>query len=413
MLISSRQLSFWINVGGSGQSSNLEGSPINVAFNGGLFLASILVLRRRGFSWGRFSSANKALVLLFTFFLSSMLWSFFPVPTLKRVIQEFGCVLTGLIILTEKDPTASLQVVFARVSYVLFPLSVVFMRYFPEIGRQISLVSGTHMLCGVTGHKNSLGEMTMVFCLVLLWDLMETRNHETVLHKKTESWTRLISLGIGLYLLVICDSATALMCFLIGLVLLFAGKRLARIKNARQVIMFGVLSIGCLLAFEQVFEISSRIPVALGRDTTLTGRLDIWRVIMKKNTGYLVGAGFRGFWETSEGLSISRELGTNRLITAHNGYLETYLNGGLVALFLLGAFIWSTGLNATRKLVKGEPIGRLAVLFWPIAVIYNMSESVFFQSGPLWFTMLLVTFDNPWQNGSVEGTHRKITPFQT
>ena len=32
------------------------------------------------------------------------------------------------------------------------------------------------MLCGVAGHKNLAGQMAMVFCLVLLWDLMETRN---------------------------------------------------------------------------------------------------------------------------------------------------------------------------------------------------------------------------------------------
>ena len=82
-------------------------------------------------------------------------------------------------ILTEKDPAASLRVVFVRVSYILFPLSVVFMRYFPDIGRVYSSVSGTQMPCGVTGHKNLLGQMTLVFCLVLLWDLMETWKYKT------------------------------------------------------------------------------------------------------------------------------------------------------------------------------------------------------------------------------------------
>ena len=86
------------------------------------------------------------------------------------------------------------------------------------------------------------------------------------------------------------------------------------------------------------------------------------------------------------------------MITAHNGYLETYLNGGVVALVLLGAFIWSTGLNATNKLVKGDPIGRLAVVFWPILLLYNVTESQFFQSGSVWFATLLVTIDSPWQD---------------
>lgn len=403
----SRQLSFWISVGfGVGdQTSNLEGSPINVVFNSVLFIASILVLGQRGFSWGKFSYANKALVASYAFFLCSMLWSPFPVPTLKRVIQDFGSVLIGLIVLTERDPSASLRVVFARVSYVLFPLSVVFIRYFPEIGRFVSSVSGTHMLCGVTGHKNLLGQMTMVFCLVSLWDVMETRNQEATPRTKPERWARPVNLSVGLYLLFISESATSLICFLLGVILLFKGRRLAQIKNAGRVYMISVLAIVCLFALEQALGISSRVSETLDRGSGLSGRTEIWRVTLEKNKAYLVGNGFRGFWETSEGESVSQELSSNLLLTAHNGYLDTYLNGGLVGLILLVALIFSMGVNASHKLVTGDPIGRLAVLFWPIALIYNVTESAFFQFGSLWFTILLVTMISRWQNGSVEAFH--------
>ena len=180
-LASSRPTSFWLaQVGvGGGASSNLEGSPVNVIFNGILFLLAIVVLKRRRFNWAQYALANKALFSIYAFYLCSMLWSPFPVPTVKRVVQEFGIALIAPIVLTEKDPAASLRVVFVRVSYILFPLSVIFIRYFPDIGRVVSSVSGTHMLCGVADHKNSLGQLAMVFCLVLLWDLMETRKHET------------------------------------------------------------------------------------------------------------------------------------------------------------------------------------------------------------------------------------------
>jgi hypothetical protein len=124
-------------------------------------------------------------------------------------------------------------------------------------------------------------------------------------------------------------------------------------------------------------------------------------VILEKNTNHLIGAGFRGFWESAVGESVSRELGTNRLLTAHNGYLEVYLYGGFVALVLLGVLIWTTGLNAVNRLVRGDSLGRIAVVFWPILLIYNLSESAFFLTGPLWFTTLLVTIDSPWQEGGV------------
>ena len=405
-IISSRQLSFWLyhaGIGG-GTSDNLEGNSINAAFNVSLFIAAVLVLRRRRFRWGYFASVNKALVLIYVFLLCSMLWSAFPIPTVKRWIIDFGCVLTGLVILTEKDPGASLRVVFVRVSYVLFPLSVVFIRYFPQIGRNVSSSSGAHILSGVADHKNSLGLMTMLLCLVLLWDLMETRKRDAVAPVEPESLARGVNLAIGLYLLVICDSATALACFVFGVTLLFAGRRLARMENARQVIMTGVAVVACAALLDQVLAISDTILGTLGRDATLTGRTDIWGVILEKNTNHLIGAGFRGFWETSIGESVSRELGSNRLLTAHNGYLEVYLYGGFAALILLGILIWATGLIAVDKLVRGDSLGRIAVVFWPILLIYNVSESAFFLTGPLWFTTLLVTIDSPWQQSGVSAS---------
>jgi exopolysaccharide production protein ExoQ len=403
-LASSRSPGFWVSAvrsGGGGASSNLEGDPVNVIVNGTLFLLAILVLKRRGFSWGRFALANKALFAIFAFFLCSALWSSFPLPTVKRLVQEFGCVLIAPILLTEKDPGASVRVVFARVSYVLFPLSVVFIRYFPHIGRNVSEVSGSHMVCGVADHKNSLGLLTMVFCLVLLWDLMETRNGEPAPRAKLQRWARLANLGIGLYLLFICESATSLMCFLLGLGLFFAGKRLARMRNARRVFVMSVLSFLCLLSLEQMYGISSRVSVAMGRGEGLSGRREIWAAILEKNTNHLIGAGFRGFWESSEGEAVWRELGTNRLLSSHNGYLEIYVQGGITALFLLFAFILSTGLNAADKLVRGDPLGTLAVIFWPILLISNVTESTFLQIGILWFVMLLVTFQGLWETSFV------------
>jgi hypothetical protein len=401
---SSRQLSFWfeqLGLGGGG-SSNLEGSPINVIFNMSLFLIALLVLTRRRFSWMQWAFSNKALFAIYAFFLCSMLWSAFPVPTLKRLIQDFGSVLIALVVLTEKDPETSLRIVFVRVSYILFPLSVVFMRYFPNIGRQVSEVSGAHMLSGVADHKNSLGQLAMVFCLVLIFDLMRTRDSQTADGKRPERWIRFANLGIGLYLLYASESATSLMCFLTGLALLFASTRLAAMKNARIVFMLGVLTMVALVATQQ----SSAVSEALGRGSGMSGRTQIWEATLAKNTNYWFGAGFRGFWETPEGMSVAEELHTNRLLTVHNGYIEVYLYGGVVALCFLGVWVWSTGLKATAKLVNGEPIGKLAVVFWPLLLIYNVTESQFFQTGSIWFTIFLLTVDYPWQERREEATNR-------
>jgi exopolysaccharide production protein ExoQ len=324
-------------------------------------------------------------------------------------VQDFGCVLTGLIILTEAEPSVSMRILFVRVSYILFPLSVVFIRYYPHIGRVVSGVSGTHMACGVAGHKNALGQLAMVFCLVAIWDIMESRGGKTTPRATVQHWPRLMNLAIGVYLLIIAGSATSLMCFLLGVGLLFGGKRLARIPRVRPLFMVCVLSFVSMLAFDKVFGISSRISEALGRGTGMSGRTQIWQKILEKNTHHLLGSGFRGFWETSEGLSVTRELGTNQLLTAHNGYLETYLHGGVAALLLLAVFILATGHNSVDKLARAVPIGRIAVVFWPILLIYCMTESGFFQISPLWFTTLFVTLGGTmvWRETTAAGSGRK------
>jgi len=331
--------------------------------------------------------------LLYGYFALSAFWSQFPLASLKRLVQDFGCVLVALVILTERNPNEAMRTVFVRVAYVLFPLSVVFIRYFPHIGRTVSSVSGTHMLSGVTGHKNSLGLLTMVLGLVILWDLIEGRNSKSQPRTRSERWARPLALLIGLYLLVICQSATSVVCFVLGVSVLLARKRLAAMRNARRLILGAVVGIGFLLILEQAFGLSDVVFKALGRDSTLTGRTDIWRVTRAKNTHELIGAGFRGFWESQDGESVYRELRMNRLLTAHNGYLEVYLNGGLIAVVLLGLVIVRAGSIAIDKLLKGRPLGDIALLFWILGVLYNNSESDFFILTPLWFTWLLVTIN--------------------
>jgi len=374
-----------------GSQSNLEGSPVNAVFNGGLFILAILILIRRRFNWVQYAFANKGLFLLYAFFLCSAAWSPFPLPSVKRLIQDFGWLLMTPIILTERDPGASLRVVFVRVSYILFAPSIPLMRYFPAIGRVFS-AHGSQMMCGVADHKNSLGQLCFVFCLMLIWDLIETRKGEAT-SPRPEPWTRLVNLGIGLYLLNVSSSATSLLCFLFGIVLFVVGKRLAAMRNARRVFILSVLGIVSVLALQQVFHLTSEVSEAFGRGEGMSGRSEIWRVSLKHHTSYLLGTGFRGFWESPDGKATYDELGTGELNTVHNGYIETYLNGGVVGLFFLGVFIWSTGLIATAKLVEKDPIGRLAVVFWPLILVYNLSESQFMMTGPVWHAMLLVTSD--------------------
>lgn len=394
----SRPPSFWLNIGGD---SNLEGSPVNLLYNGMLICAAVLILGRRQMSWGAFAKQNKALTLIYLYFAASALWSEFPLATSKRLINDFLCVLVALVILTDQKPGEALRIVFVRVAYLLLPMSIVAIRYFPNVGRQFSHAF-EYMYTGVTDHKNSLGALTMVLGLIMLWDFMETSEHGPAPRTKLQRWSRMGVFPICLYLLVICHSATSLACFILGIFLLLASKRLARMKNAKQVLIGGFAASLSLLACDKIFGVSDIILDALGRDSTLTGRTEIWKMIHEKNVNIILGSGFRGFWESKAGESVYEQLNINRLLTAHNGYLEAYLNGGLLGAALLIVLLLSMGGEAIKKLLVGDALGRISLVIWIIALIHNMSESSFFIDTPLWMILMLVTID-----------HRGLVPAPT
>jgi len=75
---------------------------------------------------------------------------------------------------------------------------------------------------------------------------------------------------------------------------------------------------------------------------------------------------------------------------AHNGYLEVYLNLGLIGVFLLIALL----LSSYRTICKITPTSSLASLglaLWTIVLFYNMTESAAFRGNLMWITFLLVT----------------------
>jgi O-antigen ligase len=137
---------------------------------------------------------------------------------------------------------------------------------------------------------------------------------------------------------------------------------------------------------------------ALGRDATFTGRTDIWQHINLKTVNPVLGAGYWNFWGGPGGDIINRAM-DSLIPNAHNGYLDMYLDGGFVGIFFLFFMLLTSGLRIARYLKSGGTLSeidryqriRFALLI--VAIIYNLSESIFARIGTTWFTTLLVMAD--------------------
>jgi exopolysaccharide production protein ExoQ len=384
----SRSPTYWTDYLGLGSSaqSNLDGNPLNFLITSLLIVAALLVLSNRGYNWSAFAKANKSLCLIYFFFALSFLWGEYPSVLLRRLWKDVGCVAIVVLLLTQRDPAAAIRTIYVRVSFLLFPFSVLFYKYFPELGRGYSF-GGDMLFSGVCTFKNELGMVLMVFGLIGLWDLLELRKEEKSAVKKRQV---LIHYGCSLmiiWLLIASNSATSLVCLLLGMLIWWGGRYLARLGSPLQIMFSVVTAVLFLGVLEAVFDLKGMFLDVIGRDRTFSGRTVAWPLMMESVRNPLLGEGYRMFWDL-HGLAVEEKTGFP-FPTAHSGYVEMYLAGGLVGLALLGLFLLATGLRVAKGLLEEGSFGRLGFIFWVLLLIYNYTESSFLWSTTIWFTFLL------------------------
>ena len=124
----------------------------------------------------------------------------------------------------------------------------------------------------------------------------------------------------------------------------------------------------------------------------------------------LIGTGYYSFWLDPKRVDIVSSDFWFKLNEAHNGYIETYLNEGLIGVFLLAALIISAYRKIKRDLLSEDAsfnVVRLAFLV--IAVVYNFTEAAFNRMDMVWFAFLLAIVSYPHsQNFVVKETNEEM-----
>jgi exopolysaccharide production protein ExoQ len=378
----SRPLSFWFSI-----------PSIDTLFFLLLIVVCLWIIARRGLNLSGCIRANRVLFIFYIYFLLTAPFSFDPLDCSKRVIKDFLCFLAALIILSEKDPVRALQGLSFRVAAFLFPLSLVFAKYFPHLGRGYDM-AGNPTYTGVTFQKNQLGQIGLVFGLLLFSELVSLyRNRRAGWCRSPVFLSRSALFVLGGYLMVKSDSKTSLICLGLGMVILgFAPWFSVNGKGPRRL----AVTVGLLISFlviEQLFGVSKAMLKLAGRDATLTGRTEIWELALRNHKNPLIGSGFCMFWDGEAGAVVAESLATLR--SAHSGYLEAYLDGGILAVGLLSIFLIKMGTRTSRRLIEGVPIAPISAAFYVIALVYNISESSFFRLDPLWIVFLSAIMVSP------------------
>lgn len=166
-------------------------------------------------------------------------------------------------------------------------------------------------------------------------------------------------------------------------------------RNRRSIVAYLFAAVAIFALAEVAFGITGLIIQALGRDPTLTGRTVLWKNLLEHQGNPIFGVGFDNFWN-GERLAIVGQGYWWQPNEAHNGYLENYLNLGLVGLLLLIGWLVATFWNCRRELLTNFEFGRFRLALFAAVLLYNWTESGFRRQHPIWFAFYLVALEYPW-----------------
>ena len=266
----SRMVSQWLGLGLVMESPDQysEGSPLDRLILAGLLVAGLIVLLVRGRSAGTFLRENGPLLIFFLYAALSVLWSEYPVVTFKRWTKAVGNLVMVLVVLTDPNPSAAVKRLLARVAFLLIPLSVLVIKYYPELGRDYHRWTWEPMYRGVATTKNGLGVICLVFGLGSVWRFLEAFHDGERPRVAGSLIAHGAVLAMALWLFWKVDSVTSLGCFLMGggLIAFMSWHEPARRQTVVHVLTGAVVFLTLCVLF---LGIGTGLLEAMGRDATL------------------------------------------------------------------------------------------------------------------------------------------------
>ena len=414
LIVGSRSVSLWLHMAPTGDSADqyLEGSPLDGAVFTVLLALGLIVLAGRARRVGTLLRGNGPILLFFLYCATSILWSDYPTVASKRWIKFLGDFVMVLIILTDTNPSAAVKRFLARTGFLLVPLSVLLIKYYPELGRAYNIWTWAPMWTGVTTTKNELGMICMIFGLASLWRFLEEFRRGEGTRRVGPLIAHGTVLAMVLWLLAKANSATALSCFVLagGLMAIMMSPPLVRRPATVHLLVATIL----LVSLSATFLDAGALVGALGRDSTLTGRVEIWNLVLGMSANPLLGTGFESFW-LGERLKKIWSMYYFHPIQAHNGYLEVFLNLGYIGIALLTVVLVAGYLNAVSAFRRDRRAGSLKLAYFVATVVYNFTEAAFKETHPVWITFLLAATAvaaAPVREGANVPSRERVRPGQ-
>lgn len=378
-LMASRSPLQWLSIAGGTTLGPLlvhsweEGNPIDALVYLMLVLAGIFVLNQRRVSLVEVARENAWLTVFVLYCFMAIFWSDFPFVSFKRWIKVLGHPVMVLVIFSEPDPREAFLKLMKRIAYVILPVSILWIKYYPELGRTFD-DWGAAANCGVTQGKNSLGGVCMILGFVFSWHLSQMLRAQRSAARRKELYLIIGILLMTAYLLWKTHSATSWIALLLSLLtMVFLGLRSV---NKRVIGAYAVAGVVLLIIAQLSFDVYGKVVEMSGHQATIEGRGRLWQIVLQIDTNPIFGTGFESFWLGERLQRIWEEVKWHPG-AAHNGYLELYLNLGAVGLLIFLGVVIATFHKIRQNLLWNFEWGRLQMGLLISILIHNWTEAAF------------------------------------
>jgi len=353
--------------------ATLTGSPIDRLVLSLAIGCGLVILYRRRAAAAELFRNSKPLIAFTFYWAVTVLWSDIGEVSFKRWVRLLGNLVMAAILMTETDPFGAVRIVFRRAAYLLIPLSVVLIKYFPHIGI-LYIRKGEVLWIGVALMKNGLGLLSFVMALFLIWDTTSAWKHSAE-KPRARLIFNIVVIAMSLWLLKGPGgnhSSAALSCLVVGVIILMA-LRTPMIKRRFHHLGILAVSITCVyLMLDATFGVTEFIVVdVLGRNMTFTDRVPLWNMLVDLGQKRpLLGYGYGAFWTPERVAQID-----DNLTQSHNGYLDVFLEGGVLAIALLGILLLSVFNNIRKHGAVDYECAVLRLSFLATILLANVTES--------------------------------------
>ena len=345
----------------------------------GVVAALLIHHRRQALLYLRNSKIIWAVV---AFSFLSVLWSDEAGFAFRRCLNMTATSGLGLYLACRYSPKQLLRLLgWALIVAIVGSILVVVLR--PDLGIDSALTD--YGWKGIFVQKNTLGRLMSFGVLVFLFLAFDSKSHRRAY---------ILALIMCAVMIFGSRSATSIIAVPVVITLTWLFAR-SRTRSALQVFAVAILAATGVTSAAILLSDPTDIFGFVGRDATLSGRIEIWSAVLPKIMVHpWLGYGYSSFWLGMQGQA-SADLWSILgwpVPHSHNGFFDLVEELGVVGLglFLAGVII------SFRRGLLWSRTQRETIALWPFAYIsfmllFNITESSLVRQDNIFWVLYITT----------------------